>query len=1119
MSAPQQEQESQPPSQIPMDPTSVPPPPPPPPSASSFAPPAPASHPPPPASESIKHVHPPTPPPSLPSIDQLAPPPPPASASELPPAPIVPLPTHVVQAAPAFERTDSANSLAVQPPTPQTATPAPPSQPAPPPATAELPRVNGEHGGLGTGAHGEGQAQSAVDVLADVAMGEAAMDLAGFAAGAGSADVKEQGVETAVVPPPQASPPLKRSFEESTDAAQSETNGYFSGTAVNGQADTEAGAAAESRDAKRPRVEDGVASHQVRSIPSSPVCGLPLSASQTSLPAVSVDHAAPTESPAPVSQQQQQHLPPAPSPSVPPPPPAALDASYTSASGHSAPATPLPPASTAPTMSPSDLHQFPAVQQQHQASASPAPQSVAYPSTTAFSESPAPAAVQQPSPYPSAQESSPHPGPSTSAADPAPIASTSQHSASPFPPPVDQSQQAEQAQSDQPPEPEPLAVMTKEQQKHAINLVRNLKRNKNASPFLKPVDHIALHIPDYYKIITQPMDLGSIEARLQATGKAMTNVHKVGRIYGLDYSYGTQPGWEGQVPEGFEPKGYRTVHEFKEDLDKIWNNCFRYNGPREKNPVSSMAGLMMDAAEKSYRGMPFAPTVSPYPPRHVSPEVKREPRPAPDFVPTIRRDDTSSRPKREIHAPTKDLPYLDSADPSLGQHQYHTQQSHMMQHAAPVKNRNGRSKNGPQEQLRFCKEVIKELFKKTHEAYAYPFYLPVDINAYPTYTQYVSRPMDLSTIRSKLEHNQYPLPPYDAFEADVRQIFENCFAFNPAGTVVHGWGRQLEAIFEVKWSERPPEDADDFSDDDGLNVMEQQLQMLAANIEQMRQNKKAAKEAKRYAQQQHQARPIPPPMPMSMPKPQKKASTPLAYNPYMPPRAPAPKKSRPSGGGGGGGSNNKKKKRRDDDSDDYYEDDGGAYYGGSGHGGGGGGGGGHRRQGPMTIDEEYVDFEMKRELAVKIVTFEGEKLEEAINIIRRGRPDLLGAANQEVELDIDTLDQRTLVALYRYVCPGAPVPVRQIEAPKPAKQQTSNKAPRNQRKNLDEEKEAERIELMERQLLAFEKSPAEAAVGASAVAATPQAHVTGEEGGDGGGDQASSDSSDEASSDSDSDED
>lgn len=36
-----------------------------------------------------------------------------------------------------------------------------------------------------------------------------------------------------------------------------------------------------------------------------------------------------------------------------------------------------------------------------------------------------------------------------------------------------------------------------------------------------------------------------------------------------------------------------------------------------------------------------------------------------------------------------------------------------------------------QEQLRFCKEVIKEMFKKVHEAYAYPFYQPVGESPLP----------------------------------------------------------------------------------------------------------------------------------------------------------------------------------------------------------------------------------------------------------------------------------------------------------------------------------------------------------------------------------------------------
>lgn len=44
---------------------------------------------------------------------------------------------------------------------------------------------------------------------------------------------------------------------------------------------------------------------------------------------------------------------------------------------------------------------------------------------------------------------------------------------------------------------------------------------------------------------------------------------------------------------------------------------------------------------------------------------------------------------------------------------------------APPKPRKNNGVKMAQEQLRFCKEVVKELFKKVHEAYAYPFYQPV----------------------------------------------------------------------------------------------------------------------------------------------------------------------------------------------------------------------------------------------------------------------------------------------------------------------------------------------------------------------------------------------------------
>lgn len=393
--------------------------------------------------------------------------------------------------------------------------------------------------------------------------------------------------------------------------------------------------------------------------------------------------------------------------------------------------------------------------------------------------------------------------------------------------------------------------------------------------------------------------------------------------------------------------------------------------------------------------------------------------------------------------------------------------------------------------------------------------------------------MDLTTIRYKLEHNQYPMPPYQAFENDVRLIFHNCFAFNPPGTPVNDWGHRLEAVFNAKWSERPIsfEESDD-EDDVGLSAMEQQLHLLQQNIELMKANKKAQKEAKRLAQMQARM-PMPMPMPMPAPKPSKKPSqahvSSYSMSPYAMAAATAPprKKSTSSGARPSGGSQRKPKRRHDEDSDDYYEDDGGAYYGGgsasnsrrtnSGHH--------HHHRAAEPAMEEYVDFDMKRELAVKIVAFEGDQLEEAINIIRRSRPDLLGGANQEIELDIDQLDQRTLVALYRYVVPGSQIPVRPAPggvgngaaAPKQSKQPKGG--PRNQRKNLDEDKESERIEALEAQLRAFDQAGAEVGAGGGGGGGDLGTLAgEGEGGAAGAGDQASSDSSEDESSGSDSDE-
>lgn len=53
------------------------------------------------------------------------------------------------------------------------------------------------------------------------------------------------------------------------------------------------------------------------------------------------------------------------------------------------------------------------------------------------------------------------------------------------------------------------------------------------------------------------------------------------------------------------------------------------------------------------------------------------------------------------------------------------------------------------EQMKYCSAILKEMFAKKHEGYAWPFYKPVDVQALglSDYHEIIKHPMDLGTIR------------------------------------------------------------------------------------------------------------------------------------------------------------------------------------------------------------------------------------------------------------------------------------------------------------------------------------------------------------------------------------
>lgn len=121
------------------------------------------------------------------------------------------------------------------------------------------------------------------------------------------------------------------------------------------------------------------------------------------------------------------------------------------------------------------------------------------------------------------------------------------------------------------------------------------------------------------------------------------------------------------------------------------------------------------------------------------------------------------------------------------------------------------------ERMKFCQTILKELLHKKNYEVAYYFYDPVDAEALglKDYHDIIKQPMDLSTIRKKMEAREYRKP--EQFEADVRLMLRNSFKYNPADHDVNRCARKLLEIFEQKYA-MLPEGSDDSASSDASNV-------------------------------------------------------------------------------------------------------------------------------------------------------------------------------------------------------------------------------------------------------------------------------------------------------------
>jgi hypothetical protein len=103
------------------------------------------------------------------------------------------------------------------------------------------------------------------------------------------------------------------------------------------------------------------------------------------------------------------------------------------------------------------------------------------------------------------------------------------------------------------------------QQRFLTALLRQVKKPKDAVPFLQPVDPVKLNIPRYFDIVARPMDISTIEKKLN---------------------------------NGAYPVAQAVV----DDFNLMIENCVKFNGP--DNPITRMGKSIQATFEKGMKTLP-----------------------------------------------------------------------------------------------------------------------------------------------------------------------------------------------------------------------------------------------------------------------------------------------------------------------------------------------------------------------------------------------------------------------------------------------------------------------------------------------------------------------------------
>nr|AFN53616.1 BRD2 [Chrysolophus pictus] len=622
-----------------------------------------------------------------------------------------------------------------------------------------------------------------------------------------------------------------------------------------------------------------------------------------------------------------------------------------------------------------------------------------------------------------------------------------------------------------PPPPEvsnpkkPGRVTNQLQYLHKV-VMKALWKHQFAWPFRQPVDAVKLGLPDYHKIIKQPMDMGTIKRRLENNyyWGAAECMQDFNTMFTNCYIYNKPTDdivlMAQTLEKIFLQKVAQMPPEEQEIVVPVAKNSHKKGASRA---AALLAGLTAAQQVPAVSSVSHTAVYTPSP--DIATTIVNIPHPSVISAPLLKSLHSAAPAVLAAPAPTQPVAKkkgvkrkADTTTPTttaiIATSGESSPSATLLEAKAakiPARRESGRpikppkkdlpdsqqhqtSKKGKlSEQLKYCNGILKELLSKKHAAYAWPFYKPVDASALGLhdYHEIIKHPMDLSTIKRKMENRDY----HDAqeFAADVRLMFSNCYKYNPPDHDVVAMARKLQDVFEFSYAKMPDEpqdasppsvsapllgalskssseesssDEDDEDEDDEDDDEDESSSESSSESEESSDSEE--ERANRLAELQEQLRAVHEQLaalsqgPVSKPKKKREKKKKKKSEKHKgrggdeesrARQAQLRKAKKGSGGGSGGGSSKNSKKAAKAalppppalyDSEEEEESK------------------------PMTYDE-------KRQLSLDINKLPGEKLGRVVHIIQSREPSLRDSNPEEIEIDFETLKPSTLRELERYV--------------------------------------------------------------------------------------------------------